>query len=115
MNPVVMHAKSLEVQCPHCRVAMRLIRHIDLTGMPNIYVFYCQRYWHAVPERVWEFYIGGYQVLKKWLSYREEPLLGRALTKEEAREVTGIARRVAAVVLMTDELDANYVAIRDAA
>jgi hypothetical protein len=26
---------------------MRLIRHIDLTGMPNIYVFYCQRCQHV--------------------------------------------------------------------
>jgi C4-type Zn-finger protein len=34
---------SLDVQCPHCRVAMRLMRRIDLTGMPSIYVFYCQR------------------------------------------------------------------------
>jgi hypothetical protein len=45
MKPV--HAQSPEVQCPHCRVAMRLIRHIDLTGMPNIYVFYCQRCQHV--------------------------------------------------------------------
>lgn len=72
-------------------------------------------YWRAVPESVWEFYIGGYQVIKKWLSYREKALLGRALTKEEAREVTGIVRRLAAIVLMTDELDANYAAARDSA
>jgi hypothetical protein len=32
-----------EVQCPNCREAMRLMRHIYLTGVPNIYVFYCQR------------------------------------------------------------------------
>jgi hypothetical protein len=47
MNPVVMHAQSPEVQCPHCTVATQLIRHIDLTGMPNIYVFYCQRCQHV--------------------------------------------------------------------
>lgn len=28
-------------------------------------------YWACVPERAWEFKIGGFQVLKKWLSYRE--------------------------------------------
>jgi Type ISP C-terminal specificity domain len=70
-------------------------------------------YWRAVPEQVWEFYIGGYQVIKKWLSYREDTLIRRPLTKEEARQVTAMVRRLAAIVLMTDELDANYVAVRD--
>jgi len=28
--------RSLDVQCPHCRVAMRLMRQIDLAGMPNM-------------------------------------------------------------------------------
>ena len=40
-------------------------------------------YWRNIPETVWNFTIGGYQVLKKWLSYREQPLLGRALTPAE--------------------------------
>ncbi|MGH9765034.1 MAG: type ISP restriction/modification enzyme [Blastocatellia bacterium] len=53
-------------------------------------------YWKNVPERVWSYTIGGYQVMKKWLSYREKELLGRSLTKEEAREVMEIARRIAA-------------------
>jgi hypothetical protein len=68
-----------------------------------------------VPESVWEYSIGSYQVIKKWLSYREEPLLGRPLTKDEAREVTAMVRRLTAILLMTDELDANYIAIRDSA
>ena len=34
-------------------------------------------YWKNVPANVWEYYIGGYQVIKKWLSYRENGLLGR--------------------------------------
>jgi hypothetical protein len=34
---------------------------------------------------------GGYQVIKKWLSYREHKLLGRPLTTDEAREVMNIA------------------------
>jgi hypothetical protein len=28
-----------------------------------------------VPEPVWNYTLGGYQVLKKWLSYRESALL----------------------------------------
>ena len=51
-------------------------------------------YWRNIPLNVWEYYIGGYQVVKKWLSYREEGILGRALKPEEAREVTNMARRI---------------------
>ncbi len=53
-------------------------------------------------------YIGGYQVIKKWLSYREKPILGRGLKTEEAREITGTARRIAAIILLQPQLDANY-------
>jgi len=65
-------------------------------------------YWQNVPAKVWGYYIGGYQVIKKWLSYRERPLLGRPLTMEEVREVTSMARRLAAIVLMEPALNANY-------
>jgi hypothetical protein len=65
-------------------------------------------YWRNVPEQVWDFTIGGYPVLKKWLSYREHALLRRALTVDEAREVTHTARRLAALLLLQPALDANY-------
>jgi hypothetical protein len=71
-------------------------------------------YWKNVPARVWEYTIGGYQVMKKWLSYRERPLLGRALTVEEVREVTAMARRIAAILLLEPALDANYQAVKAA-
>lgn len=71
-----------------------------------------ETFWSNVPEAVWEFTIGGYQVLKKWLSYRELRVLGREITKDEAREFTHIVRRLAALVLLTPELDKNYTAIR---
>jgi hypothetical protein len=29
-----------------------------------------------VPSRVWAYTLGGYQVIKKWLSYREHDVLG---------------------------------------
>jgi Type ISP C-terminal specificity domain len=89
------------------------VRGFELLGRPIDVYLNGTTHWRAVPEQVWEFYIGGYQVVKKWLSYREEPLIGRPLTKDEAREVTGMVRRLAAIVLMTDELDANYVAVRE--
>ena len=49
---------------------------------------------------MWNYYIGGYQVIKKWLSYREEAVLGRALTKDEAREVTAMVRRLTVIELL---------------
>ena len=70
--------------------------------------------WRNVPERVWDYTIGGYQVMKKWLSYREFELLGRALTPDEAREVTHMARRIAALILLQPELDQNYQAVKAA-
>jgi hypothetical protein len=72
-------------------------------------------YWRNVPDRVWEYTIGGYQVMKKWLSYREEKMLGRPITQDEAREVSHMARRIAAILLLEPELDANYAAVKAAA
>jgi hypothetical protein len=69
-------------------------------------------YWKNIPLKVWDYYIGGYQVIKKWLSYREGKLLGRALTTEEARYVTAMARRIAAICLLQPDLDANYAAVK---
>jgi len=65
-------------------------------------------YWRNIPLNVWEFYIGGYQVIKKWLSYRENEILGRALNPEEVREVMNMARRIAAIILLQPSLDENY-------
>ena len=70
-------------------------------------------YWQNIPSEVWEYAIGGYQVIKKWLSYRENKILGRALTVEEAREVTGIARRLTAIIALHPSLDANYLQIKE--
>jgi hypothetical protein len=70
-------------------------------------------YWSNIPIRVWEYTIGGYQVIKKWLSYREEKLLGRALSKDEVRYVQEMARRIAAILLLEPALDANYRSVKE--
>jgi hypothetical protein len=64
--------------------------------------------WRNVPEAVWDYTIGGYQVIKKWLSYREKPLLGRSLTPDEVRYVMEMARRIAALNTLQPSLDDNY-------
>ena len=66
--------------------------------------------WAGVPEQVWATTIGGYQVLKKWLSYREKPILGRPLSNEEARYVPQVVRRLLRLLLLAPALDANYTA-----
>jgi hypothetical protein len=70
--------------------------------------------WTNVPEKVWELYIGGYQVMKKWLSYREYSFLKRPLTLAEAEEVQAMARRLTALCLLQPELDANYRKVKSA-
>ena len=69
-------------------------------------------FWQNVPANVYDYTIGGYQVIKKWLSYREHSMLGRALTPAEAREVRDMARRIAALILLQPQLDANYAAVK---
>ena len=55
-------------------------------------------YWRNVPGNIWNYKLGGYQVLKKWLSYREEKVLGRNLLPEEVQHFTDTARRIAAIL-----------------
>ncbi len=72
-------------------------------------------YWCNIPLNVWGYYIGGYQVIKKWLSYREHGILGRPLKPDEAREVMNTARRIAAIILLQPKLDDNYRKVKAAA
>ena len=58
-------------------------------------------YWRNVPASVWNYRLGGYQVLKKWLSYREHRVLGRPLQGSEIAHFTNTARRIAAILLLT--------------
>jgi hypothetical protein len=64
--------------------------------------------WANVPEAVWGFTIGGYPVLKKWLTYRHESALRRPLSLEEVNHLTAVIRRVAAVLLLGPALDHNF-------
>ena len=57
-----------------------------------------QAYWRNVPTAVWNYKLGGYQVLKKWLSYRERNVLGRALLPEEVQYFSEMVRRIGAIL-----------------
>ncbi len=60
-----------------------------------------EAFWRNVPAAVWTYRLGGYQVLKKWLSYRERDILARPLRPEEVQHFTDTARRIAAILGMT--------------
>ena len=55
-------------------------------------------YWRNIPPAVWTYRLGGYQVLKKWLSYREHSILDRPLSPEEVQHFTDTARRIGAIL-----------------
>ena len=56
-------------------------------------------WWCNVPAAVWRYKLGGYQVLKKWLSYRERDILARPLRPEEVQHFSDTARRIAAILM----------------
>ena len=63
-------------------------------------------FWRNIPAHVWTYKLGGYQVLKKWLSYREREILGRMLTPEDVQHFTDTARRIGAIAVAPVESSA---------
>ena len=64
-----------------------------------------EAYWRNIPAAVWNYRLGGYQVLKKWLSYRESAVLGRSLSVAEAEHFRDSARRIGSILLLTERDD----------
>ena len=60
-------------------------------------------YWRNVPAVVWRYRLGGYQVLKKWLSYREHSILGRALLPSEVQHFADSGRRVSSILRLLSD------------
>ena len=58
-----------------------------------------EAFWRNIPAAVWDYRLGGYQILKKWLSYRERKILGRNLRAAEVQHFADTARRIAALLL----------------
>ncbi len=73
---------------------------IPTLGVKTLDVYLNDRaFWSNVPAGIWDYKLGGYQVLKKWLSYRERVVLGRSLSAEEVLYFAETARRVARIRL----------------
>ena len=72
---------------------------IPVFGEKTLDVYLNDRaFWRNVPAAIWAYKLGGYQVLKKWLSYREYAVLGRVLTPEEVQYFAEVTRRVGAIL-----------------
>ena len=75
---------------------------ITTLGVKTLDVYLNDRaFWRNVPAAIWNYKLGGYQVLKKWLSYRERDVLGRALKPEEVLYFAETARRIGTVLQFT--------------
>lgn len=88
-------------------------RGLELLGAPVDVSLNAGTCWRGIPKRVWDFRVGGHTPLESWIKTRKNLKEGEPLTASEADEVVGIMRRIAALLLMTDSLDANYEACRD--
>ena len=79
---------------------------LALLGDTTLDVYLNDRaFWRNVPLPVWRYKLGGYQVLKKWLSYRERGVLGRALRAEEVLYFAAVARRIGGILALRGETE----------
>ena len=66
-------------------------------------------YFQNVPSAVWEYELGGYPIIKKWLGYREAKRNdGQPLTINERDHVRGMVQRIAALLKLHPSLDSLY-------
>jgi hypothetical protein len=66
-------------------------------------------FFRNVPEGVWEYELGGYPVLKKWLGYRDARRReNRPLSLSEKDHFRGMVQRVAALISLRDRLNQLY-------
>ena len=72
-------------------------------------------HWRNIPINVWEYTIGGYQVVKKWLSYREDKILWPGLETGRSPRSDEHCPRIAAIILLQPKLDENYNQVKTAA
>ncbi|MDE0258991.1 MAG: hypothetical protein OXR82_11500 [Gammaproteobacteria bacterium] len=81
-----------------------LAEHVAVLGETTFDVYLNgEAFWRNLPSAIWDYRLGGYQVLKKWLSYRESAVLGRILRPEEVQHFTDTARRIGALLIATSD------------
>ncbi|PIP29191.1 hypothetical protein COX28_00370, partial [Candidatus Kuenenbacteria bacterium CG23_combo_of_CG06-09_8_20_14_all_39_39] len=63
-----------------------------------------EKYFDAVETEVWNYYIGGYQVLDKWLKDR----LGRELSREDIGHYLKVVECLKQTIKIQKEIDEIY-------
>jgi len=61
-----------------------------------------EQYFQSVPEAVWNYHIGGYQVAHKWLKDRK----GRLLTFDELQHYRRVIAALAETLALQTQIDA---------
>ena len=68
------------------------------------------QYFGTVPEEVWKYQIGGYQVCEKWLKDRK----GRFLSADDIRHYCRVVTAIAKTIEVQKEIDKLYPEIEKA-
>lgn len=72
----------------------------DLSGLGRVWINPTQ-YFDGVPENVWEFQVGGYQVCEKWLKDRRE----RALSGDDVNHYQRVVVSLKETIRLMKEID----------
>ena len=62
------------------------------------------QYFEGITPKIWEYQIGGYQVIRKWLSYRK----GRVLNSEDIKHICKTATALSKTIEIQKEIDLIY-------
>lgn len=73
----------------------------------RVYINKDRQYFEGIPDEVWEYQVGGYQVLDKWLYDRRE----RHLPNEEIQHYCRVATALAHTIELQKEVDELYAGI----
>jgi predicted helicase len=67
------------------------------------------QYFDNVPKDVWEFHIGGYQVIDKYLKYRKEGKINRPLNLDEIQNIENVVKILAFTIEQMKKIDAVFI------
>jgi len=98
--------KSKELQNPIAKFQGHgddTVKKIAYQEEARVYINQTQ-FFEGVERDVWEYLIGGYQVLSKWLKYRK----GRTLSFEDIKHFCKVATVLKRTVEIQDEIDKLY-------
>ena len=100
----VMPGQGRVVERPYTASERAAISDATTLGETTFDIYLNDRaYWSNIPSAVWSYKLGGYQVLKKWLSYREHTILDRPLKPDEVHHFTNTARRITAILQLVND------------